>query len=70
MKYILRHDKTTIDKNYLKMNPEQAIEMQIKMHKKLSLEGTTSKVKKDSMYSLNTFLDPDTTSVEVTIIKS
>jgi len=27
-------------------------------------------IKKDSMYSLNTFLDPDTTSVEVTIIKS
>jgi hypothetical protein len=42
LKYVLRHDKTTIDKNYLKMGAEEAIEMQIKMHEKLGLGKKTT----------------------------
>ena len=45
LKYVLRHDKSRIDTAYQKMSPEQAIEMQMEMHKKLGLEGEAPKVK-------------------------
>ena len=43
--YVLRHDVGRIGEIYKKMNPEQAIEMQIKMHEKLGTKFGTPRKK-------------------------